>query len=65
MFFIHFKKLYANSFLDDLFKGLTRYSRCINRKVTKLGSRKLHFPKSDQDGVYNWPKNRLKWGSKH
>ena len=30
--------------------------------MTKLGSKKLHFPKSDQDGVYNWPKNRLKWG---
>ena len=32
------------------------------QKVNKLGSRNLHFQKSDLDGVYNWPQNRLYWG---
>ena len=27
-----------------------------------LGSRNLHFLKSDLDWVHNWPQNRLKWG---
>ena len=26
--------------------------------------RKLHLPKIDQDGVYNWLQNRLQWISK-
>ena len=30
--------------------------------MTKLESRNSHFHKSDIDGVYNWPQNRLKWG---
>ena len=29
------------------------------QKVTRLGSRNLHFHKSDLDGVYDWPQNRL------
>ena len=32
------------------------YVRSMDKqKVTKLGSLKLHLPKSDQDGIYNWP----------
>ena len=31
------------------------------QKVTKLGSWKVHFPKSDQDGVYIWLQNRKWW----
>ena len=30
------------------------------QKVTKLGSGKLHMPKRDCNGVYNWPRNRLR-----
>ena len=29
------------------------------QKVTKMGSGKSHFPKSDYDGVYFWPQSRL------
>ena len=29
--------------------------------MTKLGSRKLHLPKSDVDEVYNWSQNRPNW----
>ena len=29
------------------------------QKVTELGPRKLYFPKSYYDGVYNCPQNRL------
>ena len=35
-----------------LLKGFIRYMH--EQKVTKLGSCKVHFPKSDQDGVYIW-----------
>ena len=44
VFFIQFKK-WANSFQDDLFKGLI--GQIHKKKVTKLGWRKLHLPKSD------------------
>ena len=30
------------------------------QKVTKLGSGKSHMPKRDCNGVYNWPRNRLR-----
>ena len=32
------------------------------QKVTKLGLQNLHFLKSDEVGVDNWPKNRLLCG---
>ena len=41
-------------------KGSIRYRH--KQKVTNLGSRKSHLPKSDYDGVYNWPQNILQWG---
>ena len=30
------------------------------QKVTKLGSGKSHMPERDCNGVYNWPRNRLR-----
>ena len=31
----------------------------VCEKRSKLGLRKLHFSKSDEDEVYIWPQNRL------
>ena len=27
------------------------------QKVTNIGSQKIHLPRSDKDGVSNWPQN--------
>lgn len=27
------------------------------QKVTNIGSQKIHFPRSDEDGVGDWPQN--------
>ena len=27
------------------------------QKVDNIGSQKIHFPRSDEDGVSNWPQN--------
>ena len=45
---IHFRMTLLEGFIKWMHK----------QKVTNLGSRKLHLPKSsDKYGVYNWPKN--------